>query len=56
MYSLQYFYTCMYSWDHNPDEDKEHFHYPQNSLGLLPSEHLPLEVIIIVLTSITEEK
>ena len=37
--SLLYFYICMHSWDdHDPDQDREHYH-PENLLGALPSDH-----------------
>lgn len=55
MYNLLNFYICIYSCDHNPDQDTECFFITQKVLlGLFPMNTLVLEVF--VLTSITEEK
>lgn len=39
MYSLLNVYIHVYSCAHFPDQDIEHFHQSETSLGSLPSEH-----------------
>lgn len=39
MCSLLDIYLRIYSYDHFPGQDLEHFHQSETSLGTLPNEH-----------------